>query len=242
MPHGYPDWGPSAPIATVYSLQDMAELAVRLGSIVTFDRRGAVCWLDDFEHTINHWEIHIDSPPGAITLSAEAARTGALSAKITSPSINGDASEMVKRLPCPTPSNLGFEFSWAGAEDLAYLRAQIMLNPTGYRYYFDIRYDIAQDYLYYRNSAGTWVQLSPRVWTAKSPYVWNTIKFVIAATTFKWKHILFNSQPFDMANIPGYQPSIGHPYEMDARIAAYSGTAGSKLVYIDDVIITQNEP
>ena len=55
MAHGHPDYGGAAPLATVYTLQDLAELAARLGSIDVFDRRGNVLLLDDFESGIKKW-------------------------------------------------------------------------------------------------------------------------------------------------------------------------------------------
>ena len=55
MGHGYPDYGTQGPVSTVHSIQDLGELAVRLGSIVTFDRRGNVLWLDGFDSGIGAW-------------------------------------------------------------------------------------------------------------------------------------------------------------------------------------------
>jgi len=50
MAHGTPDWGVTASKKTIYSLHDMGELAVRLGSIVSFDRRGDVIFSDSFQN------------------------------------------------------------------------------------------------------------------------------------------------------------------------------------------------
>lgn len=48
MARGQADFGMYAPKALGGSLSDMADLAVRLGSIVEYDRRGDVIYLDDF--------------------------------------------------------------------------------------------------------------------------------------------------------------------------------------------------
>jgi len=55
--HGTPDWGVTAGARTVYQMTDLGELAVRLGSIVTHDRRGDVIFLEDFEEGMGRWRF-----------------------------------------------------------------------------------------------------------------------------------------------------------------------------------------
>ncbi|GAI16225.1 unnamed protein product, partial [marine sediment metagenome] len=115
MTHGGPDWGTPGPLKTIYTLEDMAELVARLGSIVTFDRRGNIIWLDDFEGTLGKWGIETEGAGYSAQLSAEAARSGGFSAKLISPDDEEDRIGLKRWFPLPVESNIGFEFSWARA-------------------------------------------------------------------------------------------------------------------------------
>lgn len=50
MPQGRPDWYNAGKSESVSSMEDMGELAVRLGCAVNYDRTGKVIWADDFTH------------------------------------------------------------------------------------------------------------------------------------------------------------------------------------------------
>ncbi|GAI49683.1 unnamed protein product, partial [marine sediment metagenome] len=55
MSRGQPDYGSSAVKEVAGTLADMGELAARLSSIVEYDRRGDVVYLDDFEEPVLKW-------------------------------------------------------------------------------------------------------------------------------------------------------------------------------------------
>lgn len=59
MPRGQPDFGMYRAKETGATLSDMADLAVRLGSIVEFDRRGDIVFIDNFESPLLRWETSI---------------------------------------------------------------------------------------------------------------------------------------------------------------------------------------
>lgn len=57
MGHDTPDWGGYYTDAQTYPLLDQAELAARLGAPTLFDRRGAMLWFETFEHGIDHLNV-----------------------------------------------------------------------------------------------------------------------------------------------------------------------------------------
>jgi len=242
MVHGGPDWGTPGPLSTVYTLEDMAELVARLGSIVTFDRRGNVIWLDDFEGTLGKWSIDTDGPGGSIQLSAEAARSGAFSAKIISPNANGDKCGIKRWFPLPVESNIGFEFSWARAYQLAYIYLYFYFVEAAKSYSFRLRYWIAQNYLQYYDSAGNYISLEPRAYSGKETHIFNTIKLVVDYANKKYVRALFNNQAFDLSACSVRVGVGGTPYTLRTYIYAETGATPNVPTYIDDVILTQNEP
>ncbi|GAJ22875.1 unnamed protein product, partial [marine sediment metagenome] len=116
MPRGQPDYGGHAAKEITGSLSDMAELATRLGSIVTFDRRGDVAFLDDYESGIEKWvESHAEGTEwGTVGLSARAAESGSFSTKlVTKGTVDGYA-QVIYTLPYWNPINgrLGVEIKF----------------------------------------------------------------------------------------------------------------------------------
>ena len=112
MAHGQPDFGLYAVKKTVSGLADLGELAVRLGSIITFDRRGDIVWFDDFEGDVFKWERDPSGVDAAIIVSPEAARNGAFSAKLTTGNLADDHATILHHLPYPVTSRVGFEISF----------------------------------------------------------------------------------------------------------------------------------
>ncbi len=83
MVHTLPDYTSKWKTQTVTAIADNAELAARLKSIVTFDRRGNIIWMDDFEGAILLWETALSGTDAAIAISAASAHQGSTSCKLT---------------------------------------------------------------------------------------------------------------------------------------------------------------
>jgi len=57
MPHGAPDDSNVLKIGEDYRLDDLSELAARLGSIVNYRRTGDVYFMEDFSYGLERWTI-----------------------------------------------------------------------------------------------------------------------------------------------------------------------------------------
>jgi len=96
--HGAPDWWGTEQTSTVHLVQDVGELAARLGSIVTFDRRGNVIWLTSFEDGLQGTSFGVDHVDSKGTLSTNRALGGAYSIRLDP---RGAADAYVNWHPCP---------------------------------------------------------------------------------------------------------------------------------------------
>lgn len=242
MAHGLPDYGPNTPKSTTYGLADLAELAARLGSIVTFDRRGDVVWLDDFEDNLAKWELGFGT--GTAVLSAATARNGGKSAKLTTPAVTDLGATITKRLPFPALSKIGSEISVAQDDsNILFLSGAIffLLGDGTFKYGQWEYLPLTTTLNIFDHTAGT-VSLSTSVQFADSIYLFHTFKLVVDLVTGKYVRLIMDETEWDLSAYT----LIGDDADGDAwmysdfRVATKAAVAAS--CYVDDAIVTQNEP
>jgi len=242
MPHGHPDYGIGAPAATIYPVLDIGELAARLGSPATADRAGNVMWYDDFEGTIKRWDYSSYNAEGDFQHTTEAARSGAACAKLLTPTTLNKDTWMKCYRPLPVASKIGFEFSYAMYTNINYLYAVLKFGDSAGQYEYQLRYDRYNKTMAYYNSSGGYTDLPGSVSHRLFYHAWNTIKLVVDYESQKYVRALLNSFSWDLSGIApkfnsgSYTPSL----YIEARIQ--NRDAAQRYIYLDDVILTQNEP
>jgi len=244
---GLPDYSAPAPIGqipkpTTYTLSDMAELAARLGSINTFDRRGDVIWLDDFENNINKWLTYAVGTGGSVALSNDRARNGAMSAKLVTPSDALLAARIYRDFPYPEVGKIGAEISFTIDNDLDFFQLGLQFwTETKYTNSL-LRYLPSEKALYYADSDGVIKVLLSNVNLFATTPLFHTLKLVVDIKTDKYVRALLDSYYVDMSDIACRTTTGVYTKDMNSQIVAM-GKAGLNItIYIDDFILTQNEP
>lgn len=242
MPHGYPDYGVGAPIQTVYTLHDMGELAARLGSIVTFDRRGSIFWLDDFADGVHKWEFAEDVAPGDLIWSPDKARSGAFSAKLVTSPNAWQYAYMTHYFTIPVLNRVGFEFSFIHPLFLGFLRIRIYLYDGTHYHFFGINCAPAFNYVEYWDKTDAWKYVTKDFTFRQHDWVFHTIKLVVDLTTGKYVRLIINDTFFDLSKYEYYH--VDSPIAPYAWMEISTAPVGANTLntYIDDVILTQNEP
>jgi len=242
MAHGSPDWGASRPVTTIYQLSDLGELAARLGSIVTFDRRGDVVWLDDFEDNIEKWDYTTLGTGAAVALSTDKARNGAKSCKLTCGNTIGNITYIYRTIGAPiVATKIGAEVSMIlDPFIMIYFYIEVYKPPTAYR--VTIRYNPIDNVLQYQNLAGGYEDLLVGL-DLQGGNSWHTLKIVgDFSSTGQYDRVLLNNLTPDVAGVASYQFATAVEDQLRVVIMASSLTAANRSMYVDDVIITQNEP
>jgi len=242
MAHGQPDYGAQAAKKTVYGMADNAELAARLDSIVTYDRRGDVVWLDDFESNINAWEQA--AAGGAIALSAERCRSGGLSAKLETNAIALATAQITRHVPYPTISKIGFEISLAHASlDIGLYQGFIVshdLGPNMRRGQW--RYTTLTDIIEIEDEFLGWTQIAAGVLLRLDPNLFHCIKMVVDLATGRYVRLILDETEWDL---DAYTMNvIVNAEDLNLEVGIIGNTTGAVVAYfyVDDAIITQNEP
>lgn len=242
MRHGHPDYGIGAPISTIYPVFDVGELAARLGSPVTADRAGNVMWYDDFEGTIKRWDHSSYDSEGDFQHTTEAARSGAACAKLLTPTTVDKDTWIFCNRPLPVPSKIGHEFSYAMGLHIQYLHLRMSFMTRTTRYRYRLRYDRYNRTMAYYKSGVTYIDLPGIVSHEMLSHAWNTIKLVADYENHKYVRALLNENSWDLSGIDPeiYQATFTPSLYLETRIT--NRQAGQHYIYLDDVILTQNEP
>ncbi len=242
MAHGTPDWGVTAGLETVYQMTDLGELAARLGSPITHDRRGDVVWWDDFEWSLNKWNDQWDGTGGGAAISTARARNGRCSALLTSGSDAGHFAGIQHFNPFPAPSMLGAECSFSLGGEVGAVRWQVNTYNGVEVVAYEVRILPATEVLQYLDSAGSYQDIATGVHLLADATLFHTVKLVVDAASGEYVRVVLNEETYPLAAIAAQgTPSSAAPAII--LTARYEGRAGSNdLCYVDDAILTQNEP
>jgi len=242
MPRGQPDYGITTQTPVASGISDPGEAAARLGSINVYDRRGWTVWMDDFEGPALKWDPLAFLGGNAPVLSTLLAWMGNQSCYLSFPAVAGAGSGISRYLSLTRLGRVGVEFwvnLWAGAAN--YL--QITVNV------FDGT-NLTQAQLLLDSAARTATIVTPggNVIVANNcfPNILTTllvpVKLVVDMDSDMYTRLMIGPEEVDIsahALVP-----IGATTNRYLLVDFYliNGGGGAGYAYVDNFILTQNEP
>ena len=243
---GLPDYSAPKPTGQVsqgpvFTLTDLAEVAARLKSIDTHDRRGNVIWLDDFEDGITKWFTSTGGVGASAAASADYARNGILSARLVTGDLIDDFADMTHFSPFPVRSRVGFEASYSHVNVNFSIIHQMVFYDGQFEHIAAIRFDDTTGMFQYRDSTGAWVEFcaDPILWSVPR---FMTLKLVIDLNSFKYVRVIIGNVEYDLSNIDYRHPASAALAQWQQNITLYTAVNANRIIHVDDVILTQNEP
>lgn len=237
-----PDYHKYLPNSIRLSLQDMGELAARLGSIVTYDRRGEVVWFDNFSHGISKYTILLSGTDSSAVLGVvRTGRSGYNMKQVIGTTGN-------KYVQCYTNVTL-LELSKIGMEIAAYFT----INPSHFImgiYHFDgskrhtyfVKIDTQNKKLYVQNSAGTYIEVStiPRIDNPDGTI--HNFKIIIDTDNQVYVRMQINSLSYDLTVYSHKEDNDSSAPGIMVYFATFGTGGPSEVGTINHVILTSNEP
>jgi hypothetical protein len=241
MPHGLPDFGTTTPKETIFGQVDIGELAVRLGSIVSYDRRGDVFYLENFTNGINQWTFTQAGGSGAISLSNERFLYSGISAKITVGVGAGSWSYISRDFPLPVYSRIGMELALAFDNEITVIELGMRVFDGATEHEYRVQYwTNTFDLKLLVGGVWTTIANAPCYYTDETQF--HHIKLVGDFKTDSHVRLLFNENGYDISSYAiTMSPSVSLQtarYE----IYLYSDDALTRYAWLDHIILTQNEP
>lgn len=242
MGHGYPPWS-GIKRDVIFSLPlDLGELAVRLGSPVTFDRRGDVIFLDEFENGLGHCQTLTSGAGGAVEMTTDETRYGGYAAKLIGGSDSSRWALLHYILPKPIFSGIGLETHFRVGDDVEYVSLRILVYDGTYYHEGEIRHDQANNRWEYLKADGTYVVFQTGAIIPSAAHLFHPAKLVVDLENDEYIRALVTGEEEDLSGIPLRVVLSAVNPDLRARVMVTSTAGNNGWVYADSVIITQNEP
>ena len=242
MPRDLPDWHAQNAQTTIGEVTDLGELAVRLGSIDTFDRRGDVVFLEDFEAGHVHCSLTTSGSGAVADLSAAEARSGLFSVRLVGGSSGGRFAAVIRRAAPQVLAGLGLEVAVRIPGTIEHVQFQILVYTGSNLLTFDLRWRDAENDLQYRDSGGTWVTFATSVDLSTAAALFHMMKMGIDAANTNFAFLVLDNTTYSLAGIAGQSEVNAALPVVDVAVVCGSRSGQNDTIYVDDLIFTQNEP
>lgn len=242
MPRDLPDYGALSAQDTVYEVTDLGELAARLGSIVTFDRRGDVIWLDDFKEGLAAWTPSTSGEDAAVELSTARRRSGLFSCLLTAGKDRDCEAEISHAHPFPVLGNFGFEIAFSLGVIIETLDFRIELDDGSNRVRYEIRWDAAAGTLSYYDSSGDYQVIRSGVNLISQASLFHVLKLVVDGVNHEYLRVLLNDTTDLLTNVVARTMASIAANTITISVLNTGRGGVVNYAYVIDTILTQNEP
>jgi len=242
LPMDMPDDYPWLPGSGKSQLGDLGELAARLNSIVTYDRRGSVYWLDDFENGLSPWFVQTSGLDAAVDLVNTPTFRGDFAAKLTTGSSSWYSSGVLKRLAPALLTTYGFEATFSADSEIEYFQISFQKNNGVNKISAKIYINIDDQNLEYYDDAGDHVIIQDVIVEDADKYLFSTAKLVIDLTKDEYVRVQFNQLEIPLTGIPLYTTADATIPRLEVLFKAYGNSGENGIAYLDSVIVTIGDP
>lgn len=228
-------WGVSAQAGTY-------DLTARLGSIAIYDRRGQIYWWDTFAGGLNHWTYGIIGTGGSVSITAEYSNLLPYCAKLVAGDDPSGWAQIIARVRRPQDTKFGLQFSFSPDTYVQQAEGMLRIYTGTQLFYIGARWDQVNNNLDVYVRGGTWatIDASPNLRVVDGMF--HTMKVVGDLVNQTYIRLLLNNKEYDISTeLIQVDASTEDPHS-DVRITDYGGTGINPVCYIDDVILTAQEP
>lgn len=220
-----------------------AELAVRLGSPVIYDRRGNVLALCTFEQGSHGWTTVTSGNLADVSVSAVAAWVGGYAVKLTGGSTTDWEAGIERVIPSRPEGRMGLEFSLAMPGLWDYVQTTLYFYTGTQVFYGVLRWHNTGYVLQVLDNDTDYENVGVGKVLGADEQIFNVFKMVLDVDTLKYVRLMFNNQEIDTSeyDIPRAADTTSSP-SIKIVILLFSRDGFNDVAYLDNVILTGAEP
>ncbi len=237
-----PDNYPWLPGSERFPVADIGELAARMGSPVTYDRRGEVLWYDIFERGVAGWTEETGGNDGTLRVTADRPLIGAYAALLSSPSSGGVNVAMTRYLNPAKVNKWGIEVAFAFTTVFDYFVIEMNWIDGTNIWYGSIKVDHDDADVSYLTTLTTWTKIADIEIITLAAGMYNRIKLVCDFDSGNFERIMINQVEYPLSDVAMLKrTSALGPYS-NLNLSFYGNINNVRTMKVDSVIITANEP
>lgn len=241
MAHGVRDDADVIKEQWTFNLQDLAELAVRLGAIPSVDRRGDVVYQNDFSGGMGGLTFAQTGGGGTHFYINEPSLTGGVALRTYSGEGPEGTAELYYNILVPTLGGMGFELTFLQESGLSYVILPFYIYDGDYLYNYTLKLDCVTHILSVYDSDGAWKSLGESSALASTTLFWQVVKLVVDAHNRSYLRFLLNDVEYDLSDYSPYVTADATNPVTIAGVVFVSVGIDPAIIYLDNVIVTVNE-
>jgi hypothetical protein len=240
MPVGRPDWYNAGQSQNVPSMFDMAELAVRLGSPIIYDRSGKMLFIEIFSRLDALWaktDVGIGTTGALDTTTLE---TGLSSIKWITNVGAANYEQWSRYFRTIVTAKLGLEVgvmvNIGNAPIMIGMEVYDGVNYTDYQVYLDT----PNLRLYYKNNAGALIQFTTFNFDIGLAPFFSPLKLHIDNSPGQYTRLSFNGDDFDMTGLEARQVASAYPPCVRCYFRGYGSGLGAATWHLDRLFLSED--
>jgi hypothetical protein len=218
-----------------------SELAARLSPLRTYDWRGNTLFQTDFSAGMPTGYTAKVGTGADVALDPTYWRTGGYSLKLTGGSGASDFAFYEMDQANPPARYLGVQIEFSNYPNGNHFSVTLGADYLGNLQRFGLTFDFVNNQLQYRNNTGGWTNFYAHSFVHRADLFYR-MKFVVDVQTGKYLRCLFLDKEIDMSSYSGWTTAaLLLPY-IAVGFGMYSRTGYNDPTWIDNFVITTNEP
>jgi len=237
-----PDFSKYLPGSTRFSLQDMGELAARLGSPMTFDRRGEVVFMDDGSLGLAPWGSGWDGAGGAVEVTCYAGASSPYSIMLT-PGTTLDKWARITHYATPKDvSRMGLEATLSFDSLFDEHRLYLRWYGGDFTNYSVLSLNAADQTLDLLNELNVMVPVADIPVSFWAGTLHHTIKFVVDFSVQRYIRAVYDDLEIDLTGFQYLRAAAINKQGSYIELRQIGDGINPGQCFVGSVILTSNEP
>lgn len=241
MAHGAPDDSNVLKEQDLYRVDDMGELAARLGSIVTYRRSGQVMRVEDFAAGLSRWTLHTVEAGDAITLQNVYTCSGGICPRLQVSALLTGQAVIDSYFPIWGLEKVSLQAEICLGANLTAIELTIGYYTGAVLHWFRLWYTPGSTTLWYLNSVGANVAVDTRLDLTALGGVFHNLKLTVDLSDLGYVRALVGSHEYNLSGLAPYGSAIAGTAYLKTSIGAWGSLAGVGTAYVDNIVITRGE-
>lgn len=241
MSHGAPDDSNVVNVVDLHRVDDMAELAARMGSIVNYIRSGKVLFMEGFEEGVGSWLTYEVGTNALIALTDERALTGGVALYLNGGTGNNPYSFITKKVPIVSEGKVGLAVAFSIISTGYHYEFRVHYGDGDKRYAFYIQYRFNEGKLYYSHVWEGYKEFASPGQLFHSEGNLHILKMVVNLVDKKFVRLHLDDVEYSMVGLtPVIEDTIYQPY-LSVTIKVTGNEETANELYLDNVVLTFDE-